>query len=91
MNQSIHGSNLNGPYITSTKGLIKIKNYHHSKRQTHLSFTSTFQMVEFTFALAFNDDQQREDSLTFKEVVNSLEISQSYILINDKRNHKQGV
>jgi hypothetical protein len=48
-------------------------------------------MVEFTFALAFNDDQQREDSLTFEEVVNSLEISQSYILINDKRNHKQGV
>jgi hypothetical protein len=45
-------------------------------------------MVEFTFALAFNDDYQREDSLTFEEVVNSLEISQSYILINDKRNHK---
>jgi hypothetical protein len=37
-------------------------------------------MVEFTFALAFNDDYQREDSLTFEEVVNSMEISQSYII-----------
>jgi hypothetical protein len=74
MNQSIHGSNLNGPSITSTKALIKIQNYQHNKTQTHLSFRSAFlQMVEliFTFALAYSDDQQSEDSLTFEEEVNS--------------------